>query len=80
MNKVLVNFSNPNSAVSKLIDKYGLGFNIDLDNPDSLERKLQDMKNSDEIIKIQENIKYFLQSISNKENSQRYLQIEVRFT
>ena len=67
MNKVLVNFSNPNSAVSKLIDKYGLGFNIDLDNPDSLERKLQDMKNSDEINKIQENIKYFLQSISNKE-------------
>ena len=67
MNKVLVNFSNPNSAVSKLIDKYGLGFNIDLDNPESLERKLQDMKNSDEINKIQENIKYFLQSISNKE-------------
>tara|TARA_B100001057_G_scaffold150845_1_gene150754 strand:- start:1066 stop:2247 length:1182 start_codon:yes stop_codon:yes gene_type:complete len=67
MNKVLVNFSNPNSAVSKLIDKYGLGFNIDLDNPESLERKLQDMKNSDEINKIQENIKYFQQSISNKE-------------
>ena len=67
MNKVLVNFSNPSSAVSKLIDKYGLGFNIDLDNPESLERKLQDMKNSDEINKIQENIKYFLQSISNKE-------------
>ena len=67
MNKVLVNFSNPNSAVSKLIDKYGLGFNIDLDNPDRLERKLQDMKNSDEINKILENIKYFQQSISNKE-------------
>lgn len=67
MNKVLVNFSNPNSAVSKLIDKYGLGFNIDLDNPESLERKLQDMKNSDEINKILENIKYFQQSISNKE-------------
>ena len=67
MNKVLVNFSNPKSAVSKLIDKYGLGFNIDLDNPESLERKLQDMKNSDEINKIQENIKYFQQSISNKE-------------
>ena len=28
MNKVLINFSNPNSVVSKLIDKYGLGFNI----------------------------------------------------
>ncbi len=67
MNKVLINFSNPNSVVSKLIDKYGLGFNIDLKNPESLRGKLENMKNSNEISKILENIKYFQQSVSNKE-------------
>ena len=67
MNKVLINFSNPNSVVSKLIDKHGLGFNIDIENPESLSGKLDDMKNSNEISKILENIKYFQQSVSNKE-------------
>lgn len=67
MNKVLINFSNPNSVVSKLIDQYGLGFNIDLKNPESLRGKLEIMKNSNEISKILENIKYFQQSVSNKE-------------
>ena len=67
MNKVLINFSNPNSVVSKLIDKYGLGFNIDLKNPESLRGKLENMKNSNEINKILDNIKYFQQSVSNKE-------------
>ena len=66
MNKVLINFSNPNSVVSKLIDKYGLGFNIDLENPESLRGKLEDMKSSNEISKILENIKYFQESVSNK--------------
>ena len=67
MNKVLVNFSNPNSVVSKLIDDYGLGFNIDLNKPESLERKLKDMKCHDEISKIKKNIKYFQKNVSNKE-------------
>ena len=67
MNKVLINFSNPNSVVSKLIDKYGLGFNIDLKNPESLRGKLENMKNSNEINKILDNMKYFQQSVSNKE-------------
>jgi len=67
MNKVLINFSNPNSVVSKLIDKYGLGFNIDLKNPESFTGKLENMKNSNEISKILDNIKYFQQSVSNKE-------------
>ena len=67
MNKVLINFSNPNSAVSKLIDEHGLGFNIDLENPESLRGKLEDMKSSNEISKILKNIKYFQQSVSNKE-------------
>ena len=42
MNKILINFSNPNSAVSKLIDKYGLGFNIDLKNPEEFREKLEE--------------------------------------
>ena len=67
MNKVLVNFSNPNSVVSKLIDDYGLGFNIDLNKPESLERKLKDMKCHDEISKIKKNIKYFQKNVSNNE-------------
>ena len=67
MNKVLINFSNPNSVVSKLIDDYGLGFNIDLNKPESLERKLKDMKCHDEISKIKKNIKYFQKNVSNKE-------------
>ena len=67
MNKVLINFSNPNSVVSKLIDKYGLGFNIDLKNPESLTGKLENMKNPNEISKILDNIKYFQQRVSNKE-------------
>ena len=76
MNKVLINFSNPNSVVSKLIDKYGLGFNIDLENPESLRAKLKDMKNSDEISKILENIKYFQKSVSNKQiASKSYLEL-----
>ena len=76
MNKVLINFSNPNSVVSKLIDKYGLGFNIDIENPESLSGKLDDMKNSNEISKILENIKYFQQSVSNKQiASKSYLEL-----
>ena len=67
MNKVLINFSNPNSVVSKLIDKYGLGFNIDLKHPESLIGKLEDMKSPDHISKVLENIKYFQENVSNKE-------------
>ena len=76
MNKVLINFSNPNSAVSKLIDKYGLGFNIDLENPQDLGEKLEDMKSSNEIRKILENIKHFQLSVSNKEIAHKsYLEL-----
>jgi hypothetical protein len=67
MNKVLLNFSNPNSVVSKLIDKYGLGFNIDLEHPESLLGKLESMKNTSEINKVLKNIECFQQSVSNKE-------------
>ena len=66
MNKILLNFSNPNSAVSKLIDKYDLGFNIDLKNPEELERTLQQMKNLEKVNQILENVSHFQQNISNK--------------
>lgn len=66
MNKILLNFSNPNSAVSKLIDKYDLGFNIDLKNPEELESTLQQMKNLEKVNQILENVSHFQQNISNK--------------
>ena len=66
MNKILLNFSNPNSAVSKLIDKYDLGFNIDLKNPEELESTLQQMKNLEKVNQILENVNHFQQNISNK--------------
>ena len=66
MNKILLNFSNPNSAVSKLIDKYDLGFNIDLNNPEELKSTLQQMKNLEKVNQILENVSHFQQNISNK--------------
>ena len=66
MNKILLNFSNPNSAVSKLIDKYDLGFNIDLKKPEELESTLQQMKNLEKVNQILENVSHFQQNISNK--------------
>jgi hypothetical protein len=67
MNKILINFSNPKSAVSKLIDKYELGFNIDLKKPEKLETTLQQMKNLKKVNQILKNISDFQQNISNKE-------------
>jgi hypothetical protein len=67
MNKILVNFSNPKSSVSKLIDKYGLGFNIDINAPEDVIVKLEQMKKPETIKTILKNIKYFQRNISNKE-------------
>ena len=67
MNKILINFSNPNSAVSKLIDKYDLGFNIDLMKPGQLKNTIQLMKNIEKVNKILENVAQFQKNVSNKE-------------
>ena len=67
MNKILVNFSNPQSAVSELINKYGLGFNIDLNAPEDVITKLEQMKKPEKIESILENIKNFQSNISNKD-------------
>ncbi len=67
MNKVLINFSNPQSAVSELINNYGLGFNIDMNAPEDFTSTLEQMKNPEKINTILENIKNFQSNISNKE-------------
>jgi hypothetical protein len=67
MNKILVNFSNPKSAVSELINKYGLGFNIDVNTPEDVISKLEQMKKPEKVETILENIKNFQKNISNKE-------------
>ena len=67
MNKILVNFSNPQSAVSELINKYGLGFNIDVNAPEDVITKLEQMKKPEKIEGILENIKNFQSNISNKD-------------
>ena len=76
MNKILINFSNPNSAVSKLIDKYDLGFNIDLKKPEKLESTIQQMKNIEKVNQILENVSQFQKNESNKEIvSSKYIRL-----
>ena len=67
MNKILINYSNPNSAVSKLIDEHGLGFNIDKNNPNTLKNFMDAVSSEDAIDNIISNISKFQKNISNKE-------------
>ena len=67
MNKILINYSNPNSAVSKLIDEHGLGFNIDKNNPNTLKNFMDALSSEDVIDNIISNISKFQKNISNKE-------------
>jgi len=67
MNKILINFSNPNSAVSELIKDNGLGFNIDLKKPDEFFLTLEEMQNPKKLNEILENINKFQELVSNKE-------------
>jgi len=67
MNKILINYSNPNSAVSKLIDEHGLGFNIDKNNPNTLKKFLDALSSKEEINNVISNINKFQKSISNEE-------------
>ena len=67
MNKILINYSNPNSAVSKLIDEHGLGFNIDKNNPNTLKNFMDAVSSKDAIDNIISNISKFQKNISNKE-------------
>ena len=67
MNKILINYSNPNSAVSKLIDEHGLGFNIDKNNPNTLKNFMDALSSEEEINNIISNISKFQKNISNEE-------------
>lgn len=67
MNKILINYSNPNSAVSKLIDEHGLGFNIDKNNPNTLKNFMDALSSEDAIGNVISNISKFQKNISNEE-------------
>lgn len=67
MNKILINYSNPNSAVSKLIDEHGLGFNIDKNNPNTLKNFMDALSSEDVIDNVISNISKFQKNISNEE-------------
>ena len=67
MNKILINYSNPNSAVSKLIDEHGLGFNIDKNNPNTLKNFMDALSSEDALDNVISNISKFQKNISNEE-------------
>ena len=67
MNKILINYSNPNSAVSNLIDEHGLGFNIDKNNPNTLNNFMDALSSEDAIDNVISNISKFQKNISNEE-------------
>ena len=67
MNKILINYSNPNSAVSNLIDEHGLGFNIDKNNPNTLINFMDALSSEDAINNVISNISKFQKNISNEE-------------
>ena len=67
MNKILINYSNPNSVVSKLIDEHGLGFNIDKNNPNTLKNFMDALSSEDAINNVISNISKFQKNISNEE-------------
>ena len=67
MNKILINFSNPNSAVSEFIKYNKLGFNIDLNNPKEFLLTFEQMQNPKKLNEILENINKFQELVSNKD-------------
>ena len=67
MNKILINYSNPNSAVSNLIDEHGLGFNIDKNNPNTLINFMDALSSEDALDNVISNISKFQKNISNEE-------------
>ena len=76
MNKILINFSNPNSAVSELIKDNGLGFNIDLKKPDEFFLTLEEMQNPKKLNEILNNVNKFQEVVSNKEIvSKKYISL-----
>ena len=67
MNKILINFSNPESAVSKLITKFDLGFNIDKNDDETFEKLIKDIGSIELLEQKINNIQKYVKNYSNKE-------------
>jgi hypothetical protein len=67
MNKILINFSNPESAVSKLITKFDLGFNIDKNNDQTFKKFIKDIESIELLEQKINNIQNYVKNYSNKE-------------
>ena len=67
MNKILINFSNPESAVSKLITKFDLGFNIDKNDDQTFEKFIKDIGSIELLEQKINNIQKYVKNYSNKE-------------
>jgi hypothetical protein len=67
MNKILINFSNPESAVSKLITKFDLGFNIDKNDDQTFEKFIKDIESIELLEQKINNIQKYVKNYSNKE-------------
>ena len=59
MNKILINFSNKNSVVTKFVKEFGLGFNIDANIPIQEKFDINLLEDSEALEEIQENITKF---------------------
>ena len=66
MNKILLCFSNSDSAVSKFIEKYELGFNIDPDDETSMQKIFDKLNDQSLLLKYQKNINNLNKNILNK--------------
>jgi hypothetical protein len=67
MKKILINFSNPESAVSKLITKFDLGFNIDKNDDQTFEKFIKDIGSIELLEQKINNIQKYVKNYSNKE-------------
>ena len=76
MNKIIVNFSNSESAVSNFVTQYGLGFNLNPKVEKSVESFLVQTQDLESLKRKFENIDNYLTKFSNKEIvSNQYLKI-----
>ena len=66
MNKILLCFANSDSAVSKFIKKYELGFTIDPDDETSMQKIFDELNDQSLLLKYQKNINNLNKNILNK--------------
>ena len=66
MNKILLCFANIDSAVSKFIEKYELGFTIDPYDETSMKKIIDKLNDQSLLLKYQKNINNLNKNILNK--------------